>query len=925
MMSPNESTQFDLPFAEEQDGLPSAMSDQAEAASVAAHAPLSDSLEALMAEMVQRGVEPARTIVLLPYTQLLEPARQAWFALFPNGFPPRFETTRSWAMATGPHVASPTDWTGDAARDALVAQSLLRQASQLQLPGSMRTAVTERILEAARQLAPLAAACKPDERADWAASHKGLTSSSMQSVYWESLASTLALTWVGLSAFVTDWLWAPQTAPGLSADLLLIVPGLQREPLTMALAKSWGERAHVLPALRAGTSAAETGSQRRFFACAQADEEAREAAACVVSHINAKRTPVALVAQDRILTRRISALLGGLGVRLRDETGWKLSTTHAAAQLMALLRAAQPGARVDDVLDFLKLCAPDASVLRAESSSAAETDLSRQPVEAGAADTGGLLDQLELRARRLKLSRWASLIAHPDMQEWLPGPAVSLLANLAASRSLVEWLEAVRNALVSTGWAMHWVDDAAGKRLLATLRLESDGAQEWRLLLGDALLPQRMSLGGFTSWVRQTLESATFMPGDDRHAQVVVLPLAQLPGRAFGACVMAGCDETHLIASPDPVGTWSQEQREALGLPDRTELAGQAKEAWQHVVGQPWIDILWREAEGTERLNAAAWVQDLLTSGSCASASNETQPHACLKRELQADAIERPPAPVANGLKVPQVSSTHYQDLRDCPYRYFAMRLMGLRPVEELEQSPGKREWGVVLHAVLRRFHEERRDGLLLKEDESERLDRLMHEESARAGLMPEGHAGEFHPFIAAWPKVRDGYLGWLYRPLSEGGGAGLTFQRGEARMRGSAGAYAMVGDIDRIDQDPDGATWVIDYKTGSLQSLRDRVADPMEDTQTAFYAALMDGDASVRAAYLSVSDSKPEGSRKQPTTMVEQSKVALVREALIDGIVADLSRIETGHPLKAMGEGSVCDHCQARGLCRKDFWEQEA
>jgi ATP-dependent helicase/nuclease subunit B len=35
-----------------------------------------------------------------------------------------------------------------------------------------------------------------------------------------------------------------------------------------------------------------------------------------------------------------------------------------------------------------------------------------------------------------------------------------------------------------------------------------------------------------------------------------------------------------------------------------------------------------------------------------------------------------------------------------------------------------------------------------------------------------------------------------------------------------------------------------------------------------------------------------------------------------------DLAAIADGAPLPALGEGTVCDFCAARGLCRKDFWK---
>ena len=44
-----------------------------------------------------RGAHAARTIVLVPYAQLMPVARRAWAAQVPDGFAPRFETTMNWA------------------------------------------------------------------------------------------------------------------------------------------------------------------------------------------------------------------------------------------------------------------------------------------------------------------------------------------------------------------------------------------------------------------------------------------------------------------------------------------------------------------------------------------------------------------------------------------------------------------------------------------------------------------------------------------------------------------------------------------------------------------------------------------------------------------------------------------------------------
>ncbi len=63
--------------------------------------------------------------------------------------------------------------------------------------------------------------------------------------------------------------------------------------------------------------------------------------------------------------------------------------------------------------------------------------------------------------------------------------------------------------------------------------------------------------------------------------QVIVLPLHQLLGRAFGAIVIPGCDDRRLPASPEPPGNWSAAQRLELGLPSREALEAAQRAAWK--------------------------------------------------------------------------------------------------------------------------------------------------------------------------------------------------------------------------------------------------------------------------------------------------------------------------------------------------------
>ena len=49
---------------------------------------------------------------------------------------------------------------------------------------------------------------------------------------------------------------------------------------------------------------------------------------------------------------------------------------------------------------------------------------------------------------------------------------------------------------------------------------------------------------------------------------------------------------------------------------------------------------------------------------------------------------------------------------------------------------------------------------------------------------------------------------------------------------------------------------------------------------------------------------------------------VTHTRDELIAGLLQDMERIANGEPMAALGEGTACDFCNARGLCRRDFWK---
>lgn len=821
--------------------------------------PLVERVRELMAE---RAAHAARTVVLLPYAQLMTLARCAWAEQVPNGFAPRFETTMNWSGARG-FAPLGDDLALDMGRDLLTARSLLERAG-LQ---SRADLLARRVAEAAWQLAGVAASVQPGRRAAWAAKARALVAAGFDApaLALDRAVAGIAIEWAAASAYAGDALLEGELG---GVELLVVVEGVKTEPLAESLKAVLAGKA-VSIRLASDLPPGEI----QLHEAGDPSDEAERAAACVLRHLQAGRAPVALAAVDRVLTRRVRALLDVRGVAIRDETGWKLSTTRAAAHVMLALRACAWNAGSDAVIDWLKNSpAPFAHTVSA----------------------------LERRVRRAGVREWRSLRPQDvgeseSMQSLLQG-VNAWRAGLQGARALPQWLAQLRQVLAASGQWNALERDAAGAKVVAALRLGEGAQAEFEQLPQAA---RRLGLAEFTAWVNEALEGASFVPEAPAEEEVVILPFSQLLGRTFAALVLPGCDEVRLAPAPEPPGPWSDAQREGLGLPRRDQLEAEVRAGWRHALQTPRCDVLWRRAdENGEPLLPSPLVQALRLELAAPMAPDGREP-----REIRTQPTLRPRG-IGQALAVRQLSASAYEDLRRCPYRFFALRQLGLQEADEIDTDIDKRDFGNWLHQVLRRFHEGAPEPDVAQR--RHRLDAAADEVTRSQRLEP----GEFLPFAAAWPQVREGYLAWLagHEAREE-----AIFQQAESEHEMALGPLRLVGRIDRIDRLRDGRVMVMDYKTEPRAASLERVKLPGEDTQLAFYAALLEDDT-LRAAYVNV------GERGQTET-VEQPAVVQARDLLVHGILDDVARIEAGEPLVALGEGKVCDFCSARGLCRRDFW----
>ena len=301
--------------------------------------------------MEERGVDRREAVVLVPFVQLIDPLRRTLAG--GSGWMPRVETARTLAESLGPA----TDAAGGAPTlsppiDRLIARKLLLGqrwgAEWARRDGLGFDQAIGRLVATVHELLQAMAKRRPAGPRHGRSLDRALPPSGRRdrdlaaiAVRWAALAppprtdplfGLRPSAWIAIEAGGPDALVGSLLAEATAPTLTLVL-----DPRGGALF-DW-PASRPVPAL--GT-------------CPGFEDEAQSAAAQVLAELSAGRRPVALVAHDRLLVRRVHELLVRSGARVVDETGWRLSTTRAAAGFMALLHSARHDAGNDALLDWLK-------------------------------------------------------------------------------------------------------------------------------------------------------------------------------------------------------------------------------------------------------------------------------------------------------------------------------------------------------------------------------------------------------------------------------------------------------------------------------------------------------------------------------------------------------------------------------------------
>ena len=646
-------------------------------------------------------------------------------------------------------------------------------------------------------------------------------------------------------------------------------------------------------------------SDRRILKAQDFEDAAWQGAGAIEKLLQDGHQHIALIAQDRLVARRMRALLArfGDGLSVHDETGWKLSTTRAAASVMSWMDVVHhpAGPSSVELIDFLKNPYIDWSTFGITHDQASDclTFLEQRLIEGDVRGT------------------WSGFILALDSDNDETNTLVSIIRKLknqsnrwqAASNSCLAWLDLLEQDLIDLGMSAGLAQDIAGQQLLASL-------SPMRLLRHHP-----MKQVEWLSLLSSMLEDASYIESNPRQsASVTILPLSATRLRRFDAWVMVGCDDTQLPSLSDSPMFLSAQLKKLLGCKTQeAEFIQQAMDLSQLMTSHQHWRMIWQSVGTTgEPRQPSPWLQRLYVRHpellkdklEVPTTSYEAMPISQPKPSLPEDFV-----------KPTSISPSAYRALRECPYRYYVTRLLGLKERSGLEAEVDLSLVGKTLHAALYDFYHGLKTQALENDNIYERTKLLKQ----RLYAISHKH---FKPllevdgrWLAAWIEWETLIPSWIDWHIQREQ-SGWVFHDGEKQvsfdLQTRFGDIRVSGFVDRLDIHPQEGVEVIDYKFSSKNSITKKKNNLQDDPQLVIYAKavnehdMVNRQPTTTASWISV---------KEDDSRVEVDDLQSEMKELPAQMIADIESLWGGSPMAASAPDSICQYCQARGICRKGMW----
>ncbi len=482
--------------------------------------------------------------------------------------------------------------------------------------------------------------------------------------------------------------WAP-TPPPSAARNALVSLALRPAPVT----DQWLSDGPNLPPL------AEATQSLTLLEAASPRDEAR-AIAMRLRQAAEDQTTAALITPDRMLTRRVSALLDRWGILPDDSAGTPAQLTAPGRLLRHIAQLRVNGPTADQLLTLLK-----------------------HPLCHSGADRG----QHRLWTSELELFIRGKGIPYPDL------PQLMAWKGADDAQEWLDWIDRcfLQPALMTQQpLGEHVTRHIAQAQSICAGSKSDDASELWNKKAGETCkaafdtLIENANFGGtilardYADLVDNLLRSHEVRDRDAPHPHILIW--GTIEARVMGAdlVILGGLNEQSWPGSP-PADPWlnrRMRQNAGLLLPERR--IGLSAHDFQQAVGakEVWLSRAVR-SEDAETV-PSRWLNRLtnllrgLPDTGGPHALNEMQARGdvwltlgrVLEKPIRTPAAPRPsPVPPVRVRPV-ELSVTNIEKLIRDPYAIYASKILRLRQLHPIQHAPNPMHRGTVIHKVFEKF-----------------------------------------------------------------------------------------------------------------------------------------------------------------------------------------------------------------------------
>ena len=498
----------------------------------------------------------------------------------------------------------------------------------------------------------------------------------------------------------------------------------------------------------------------------------------------------ALVTPDRALAARVSAHLRRWGIDADDSAGQPLSNTAAGTLLLAVAAAAIENLAPVALLSLLK------HPLVGGSGEPGQTP-GTQPAETARREWLEMVRTLDLALRgprpRAGIEGLDERFAEKRVdRRWeAVRPLIAPLAEARLSANLADVASHLRELAQHLAGENAWrgPDGRLAAELLA--RLEQSPAASAISVTPEDIIPI----------LRGMMDGLPVRRPFGGHPRVFIWGVLEARLQKADLMILGGLNEGSWPAVPgaDP---WLPPQiRKALGLPGMDFRTGLAAHDFMSALGAPRV-LLTRARHDSRSPTIASrlWLRLQAMTGGMTRDQRLERLALAIDACSEVQPVSRPaPCPPLEA-RPKRIAVTDLDRLKADPFAFYAKAILGLRPLERVDEEHHAAWKGTAVHEVLEAWFKD--DG----------CDPAKLRPRAEAMISNE----TIHPMLRTlWaPRLMEA-IDWIAEQVAIDRTAGRIPAVAEGKGEASVAGVLLHGRADRIDRLPDGKLAIIDYKTG--------------------------------------------------------------------------------------------------------------